>query len=207
MLRNECYAVDTATDGRTAEELHAVNDYDLVVLDWTLVTPSGIELLRAWRASFNGTPVLMLTERHNVEERVSGLDSGADDCLPKPFAAREFLARVRSLLRRGDKPLRTLSVADIQMDRASHNVTIGDAEVALTPKEFAILEYFLMRPGQVITRIELIEHTWDHSFDWTSNVVDVTIHRLRAKIDTSQQTRHRLRTITGVGYLLEPASD
>ncbi|MDH3587922.1 MAG: response regulator transcription factor [Gammaproteobacteria bacterium] len=205
-LEAECYAVDFAMDGKTADELHFVNGYDLIVLNWTIPPPSGIELLWYWRETGDETPVLMITDHRNVEDLVCALDGGADDCLASPFSLAEFLARVRSLLRRRSRPLPELTVSNIHMDRAAHRVTLGDAQVQLSPKEFSILEYFLTRPGEVISRTELIEHVWDDSFDSLSNVVDVTIHRLRVKIDGGRE-KPLLRTVKGVGYVLGDEPD
>ncbi len=202
VLRDEAYAVDLATDGTAASELMEVNTYDLVVLDWTIPPPSGIELLTEWRAAGRATPVLMLTGRAEVEDRVSGLDCGADDYLTKPFSLAELLARVRSLLRRRDKPLQTvLAVDDLEMDRAARQVTVGGEPVELSPKEFALLEFLLRRPDEVVSRTQLTEHVWDDSFDAMSNVVDVTVYRLRKKIDGDRELK-LLHTLKGVGYVL-----
>ena len=205
VLEQAAYAVDLAADGGRADELMFVNDYDLVVLDWTIPPPTGIELLGRWRAAGDATPVLMLTGRASIEDRVSGLDTGADDYLIKPFSLVEFMARVRSLMRRREKVLNQLLVAaDVAMDRAKHRVTMDGAEINLSPKEFAMLEYFMTRLDQVVTRTELIEHVWDDSFDAPSNVVDVTIHRLRSKIDGKRKGQ-LLQTVKGVGYVLKGA--
>jgi len=202
-LRQECFSVDVAADGRTADELMFVNSYDLVVLDWSIPAPTGIDLLRQWREAGRETLVLMLTGHRAVEDRVTGLDSGADDYLVKPFSLREFMARVRGLLRRRQRPMQgELRVADVCMDRASRQVTVGNQPVELSPKEFAILEYFLRRPEEVVTRSDLIDHVWDDSFDSSSNVVDVTIYRLRGKIDGNRDDRI-LHTVKGVGYILK----
>lgn len=201
-LRTEAYAVDLALDGPTASELKFINEYDLVVLDWTIPPPNGIELLRAWRAEGDQTPVLMLTGHTDVADRVSGLDTGADDYLTKPFSLVEFLARVRSLLRRAEKPLNSaLEVDDLMMDRATHRVTVAGEPVALTPKEFGLLEYFLNHKDEVVTRSDLSEHVWDDSFDAMSNVIDATVYRLRKKIDGGREER-LLETVKGVGYRL-----
>ncbi|MBT8136493.1 MAG: response regulator transcription factor [Gammaproteobacteria bacterium] len=200
-LVGECYAVDHAADGHSADELYFVNDYDLVILDWIVPSPTGMELLWHWREKGHETPILMLTDHPEVEDLVCALDAGADDCLAKPFVMAEFLARVRSLLRRRSKPLPRLTVDNIQMNRAAHRVTLDDGEIQLSPKEFAILEYLLARPGEVVSRTELIEHVWDDTFDSINNVVDVAIHRLRAKIDGGR-ARPLLRTVRGVGYSL-----
>lgn len=201
-LEGEFYSVDLALDGETASELAAVNEYDLVVLDWTLPPPTGIELLRGWRESGMQTPVLMLTGRAEVEDRVDGLDSGADDYLVKPFRLAELMARVRSLMRRRERPLEpALEADDVVMDRSAMRVEMAGAPVELSPKEFALLEYFLRRQDEVVTRSDLIEHVWDDSFDSMSNVVDVTVYRLRKKIDGGRES-HLLQTIKGVGYVL-----
>jgi DNA-binding response OmpR family regulator len=204
-LRAESYAVDVAPDGPTASELMAVNEYDAVVLDWTIPPPTGLELLRDWRSEGITTPVLMLTGHSGLDDRVGGLDSGADDYLIKPFSMAELLARTRSLLRRRSKDLKTdLAADDLVMDRAAREVTVAGAVVDLSPKEFALLEYLLHRVGDVVTRSEISDHVWDDSFDSFSNVIDVTIHRLRKKIDGDRAER-LLHTVKGVGYVLKPS--
>jgi len=201
-LQQEFHAVDLARDGVTASELADVNEYDLIVLDWTIPPPTGIELLRSWRRAGRETPVLMLTGRSAVGDRVDGLDTGADDYLTKPFSLVELQARVRSLLRRRAKPLQALLQADdLEMDRAARRVTVGGRPLDLSPKEFALLEYLLSRKDQVVTRTEISEHVWDDSFDPLGNVVDVTVHRLRRKIDGEREKR-LLHTLKGVGYVL-----
>jgi len=202
VLRADAYAVDHAADGQAASELTAANSYDLILLDWTIPPPSGIKLLRAWRAAGSKTPVLMLTGRSDVAHKVDGLDAGADDYLTKPFSLEELLARVRSLLRRRELPLVTsLSIEDVVLERASHQVTVRGESVDVSPKEFALLEYLMIRANQVVSRTELIEHVWDESFDSFSNVVDVTIHRLRKKIDDGSDKK-LLHTVKGIGYVL-----
>jgi len=203
-LRDEAYAVDVARRGDAADELMEVNRYDLVVLDWNLPAPSGIDLLRRWRQSGLGLPVLMLTGRAGVEDRVGGLDTGADDYLTKPFAFDELLARVRSLLRRaGARPsLVDLEAGDLVVRRAQREVRVAGAPVELSPKEFAVLEYLLQHRDEVVTRTDLSEHVWDETFDSLSNVVDVTVHRLRRKID-GERERRLLHTVKGVGYVLK----
>lgn len=204
-LRSESYAVDIAADGPTADELAAVNDYDAVILDWTIPPPTGLELLQKWRSDGLTTPVLMLTGRTDVDDRVGGLDSGADDYLTKPFSMAELLARTRSLLRRKEKELMAeLTADDLVMDRAGRRVTVAGEPVELSPKEFALLEYLLHRTGDVVSRTEIADHVWDDSFDSFSNVIDVTVHRLRKKIDGSRPDK-LLHTVKGVGYVLQPA--
>jgi DNA-binding response OmpR family regulator len=198
------YAVDCVSDGVSADEMVAVNSYDVILLDWGIPGRSGIDLLRSWREQGIEVPVLMLTGRVEVEDRVDGLNSGADDYLTKPFSVAELLARVRSLIRRCDRSLQMhLVAADVAMDRSAHQVTVGGEAIELSPKEFALLEYFLHRVGEVITRAEIAEHVWDDAFDPMSNVIDVTVHRLRRKIDNGFATA-LLHTVKGFGYVLKP---
>jgi len=198
------YAVDHVAESTSADEAVAVNEYDAIVLDWGIPGRSGIELLRSWRQQEVETPVLMLTGRSEVEDRVDGLDSGADDYLTKPFSVAELLARVRSLIRRRERSLQMRLVADdVEMDRAGHAVSVGGGEIELSPKEFALLEYLLNRVGEVVTRTDISEHVWDDSFDAMSNVIDVTVHRLRRKIDGDRE-KALLHTVKGVGYVLKP---
>lgn len=204
LLTRESYATDHAADGSTAEELVEINGYDLVILDWTIPPPTGIELLRVWRGAGRDFPVLMLTARDSVGDRVDGLDTGADDYLAKPFSLVELLARVRSLLRRRDRPLQVaLSAGDLEMDRSAHRVVVAGSELVLSPKEFGLLEYLLVRKGEVVTRSDLSEHVWDDHFDPLGNVIDVTVHRLRKKVDGDRADR-LIHTVKGVGYLLRP---
>jgi two-component system OmpR family response regulator len=195
------HAVDVATTGTEGEELAAVHDYDLVVLDWSLPPPSGIELLRAWRARGLATPVLMLTGRGALADRVHGLDAGADDYLAKPFALVELAARARSLLRRRERPLASLAAGDLVLDPARREVTVAGTPVRLTPKEYGVLAYLLAHRDRPVGREELAEHVWDRSFDALSNTLDVIVYRLRKKIDGTRPER-LLHTVTGVGYLL-----
>ena len=201
VLEDEHYAVDSALTGDEADELMYVNPYDLVILDWTLPGVSGIELLRRWRAAGSEVPVLMLTARREVGDRVDGLDTGADDYLTKPFSFDELLARVRSLLRRRAKSLQTLCAGDLTLERASRAVTVAGEAVVLAPKEFGVLEYLLTRVGETVSRTELSEHVWDESFDAMSNTIDVIVYRLRKKIDGGRD-RKLLHTVKGAGYVL-----
>ncbi len=200
-LEEDRYAVDLAGTGDEADELMDLNPYDLVILDWTIPGPSGIELLRRWRDAGSEVPVLMLTGRREVGDRVDGLDTGADDYLTKPFSFDELLARVRSLLRRRSKSLETLRAGDLALDRATRAVTVGGEAVELAPKEFGILEYLLSRAGETVSRTELSEHVWDESFDAMSNTIDVLVYRLRKKIDGGRSGK-LLATVKGVGYVL-----
>ena len=202
VLEGESHAVDWAQDGNRADELAAVNDYDLVVLDWTLPRgPSGFDLLRRWREQGRSMPILMLTARSELSDRVDGLDEGADDYLVKPFEIVELLARIRSLLRRRERPIAHLKAGDVELDRRAKSVKVGGEVMALAPKELGVLEYLLSRKNETVTRTELVEHVWDDSFDAMSNVVDVIIYRLRKKIDGGREQK-LLRTVKGVGYRL-----
>jgi len=198
------YAVDAVADGDSAHELAMVNPYDVIILDWGIPGRDGIDLLRSWRAEGVSTPILMLTGRTDVEDRVDGLDSGADDYLTKPFSVAELLARVRSLLRRREKSLQVELVAgDLVMDAAAREVTVDGRAIALSPKEFALLEYLLRHQGEVVSRAEISDHVWDDAFDSMSNVIDVTVHRLRRKID-GDRAALLLHTVKGAGYILKP---
>jgi DNA-binding response OmpR family regulator len=201
-LREEAYAVDSATDGEQAEELALVNEYDMIILDLMLPRKSGIALCRGLRERGVTTPILMLTAKDTVEDRVLGLDSGADDYLVKPFHMDELLARTRALLRRDTSVKSTrLQLADLVVDTSSHRVTRAGTPIELTSKEYAMLEYFMRNPDQVLTRTIISEHVWDDEFDSLSNIIDVYIRRLRRKIDEGYQPR-LLHTIRGSGYLL-----
>lgn len=201
-LEEERYAVDPARDGEEGLSLAQVNPYDLIVLDLMLPKLDGFRLLGLLREEGIDTPVLVLTARDRLDDKVRGLDLGADDYLTKPFAFSEFLARVRALLRRG-KPTRspTLSVADLTLDPASRRVTRAGHTIELTAKEYSLLEYFLRHPGQVLTRTMISEHVWDQSFDSYTNVIDVYVNYLRKKIDQSFSPK-LIQTVRGVGYVL-----
>ena len=201
-LREEAYAVDVAGDGERALELAFVNDYDLVILDVMLPGKGGFEVCRDLRAGGSAVPVLMLTARDAVEDRVEGLDSGADDYLPKPFDFDELLARVRALLRR--KPAlypAVIRVADLSIDTRGRRATRGGKEVDLTAKEYALLEYLARRAGEVVGRADIAEHVWDESYDPFSKVIDVFIQRLRRKVDGGRDPK-LIRTRRGEGYML-----
>lgn len=198
-LEDAFYTVDRAATGAAADELATVSDFDLVILDWSIPSPSGLDLLARWRRRGLVVPVLMLTGRKALEDRVSGLDSGADDYLTKPFAIAELLARVRSLLRRRERPLQPLEAGDLALDRAAREVTVAGRPVRLTPKEFGVLEYLLIHRGRAVSREELGEHVWDRAWDAASNTLDVIVYRLRKKIDGARDAR-LLHTVPGVGY-------
>ncbi|RMH21443.1 MAG: DNA-binding response regulator [Acidobacteria bacterium] len=201
VLREAYYAVDLAVDGARAAELTSYEDFDLVILDWQIPRPSGLELVHDWRQQGLEMPVLMLTVRDAIEDRVEGLEAGADDYLTKPFSVEELLARVRSLLRRRMGSLGELAAGDVWMDRCRRQVTVGGQPAKLSAREFALLEYLLMRKDEVVTRAEIENRVWDTRFDTLSNVVDVLVHRLRKKIDADHE-RRLLHTVHGVGYVL-----
>ena len=201
-LREEAYAVDSAKDGEEGEELATINQYDLIILDLLLPKKPGVAVCRSLRDQGVVTPILMLTAKDTLEDRVQGLDSGADDYLVKPFYMDELLARARALLRRETTTKSTrLQVADLQVDTSSHRVTRAGGTIELTSKEYAMLEYFMRNQDQVLTRTMISEHVWDEQFDSLSNIIDVYIRRLRRKIDENYTPR-LLHTIRGSGYLL-----
>jgi two-component system, OmpR family, response regulator len=201
-LEREGYAVDVAASGEQAMWAGIELPYDAVVLDAMIPKPDGFEVCRKWRDSGKWMPVLMLTARDAVDDRVRGLDCGADDYLTKPFAFGELYARLRALLRRG-APQRpsVLTVGDLTYDPATKVVRRGDAIVSMSPKELSLLEYFIRNPGVVLSRTDLIDHVWDFAYDGTSNVVDVYVRYLREKIDRPFG-RHALETVRGAGYRL-----
>lgn len=201
-LRENSYAVDVAETGEKALELATDIPYDAILLDVRLPGLSGIEVCRRLRQQRIETPILMLTARGLVEQRVEGLDAGADDYLPKPFALAELLARVRALLRRGlGKRGTQLSYGDLELDRHRRRATRGKEAIPLTPKEFALLELFLLRAPEPVTRSEIIEHIWDCHFDSETNLVEVYINRLRQKIDLNRPAK-LIHTVRGMGYRL-----
>jgi len=202
-LREQSYAVDVAPDGIDGLYQASINDYDVIVLDVLLPHRDGYEVCRELRQRGNTTPVLMLTARATVDDRITGFDAGADDYLTKPFSFRELLARIRALLRR-DSQLRpdVLEIADLVVDSASHRVARDNKEVQLTAKEYALLEYLARRRGQLVSRAEIAAHVWDDSFDPFSNTIEVYMNRLRKKIDGDHATK-LLHTRRGEGYILE----
>jgi DNA-binding response OmpR family regulator len=201
-LEAEHYAVDVAGDGEAARDLAITYDYDLMLLDLNLPKRDGLSVLQEIRGAKDAFPILVLTARSKVEDRVAALDRGADDYVMKPFSFSELAARVRALMRRGKLPQQTtLQVADLVLDRVERRVERSGQKVDLTSKEFALLEYLMRNSGRCITRAMIIEHVWNISFDTSTNVVDVYINYLRKKIDDSSATK-LIHTIRGVGYLL-----
>ena len=204
-LQEEGFAVDVASNGEDGSWLGVENDYDVILLDLMLPDVDGIEVCRRLRAADRWAPILMLTARDGVQDRVAGLDAGADDYLTKPFSFDELLARVRALLRRGpsERPP-VLSAGDLSLDPATRRVTRGDVEVELTPKEFALLDLFLRHPGEALSRTRILEHVWDFAYEGDSNVVDVYVRYLREKVDRPFGKRS-IETVRGVGYRLREA--
>ena len=205
-LKEERFAVDVAADGEEGLFRAQSNDYDLIVLDVLMPKKDGFQVLRELRAAKCRARILMLTARDSVEDRVQGLEGGADDYLIKPFAFAEFLARVRVLLRRGveDDPV-SLRALDLMMDLKTRKVSRAGKPVTLSAKEFGVLEYFLRHPDEVVTRTQLAEHVWDENFDSFSNVIDVTVYHLREKVDRGFQPA-LIHTVRGVGYVLKATS-
>jgi two-component system, OmpR family, response regulator len=201
-LSEEGAAVDVARSGEDALWMAAATPYDALVLDVMLPGIDGFETCRRLRDDGVWTPVLLLTARDSVEDRVAGLDGGADDYLTKPFSFSELLARLRALVRRGPigRPA-ILQVGDLRLDPAARRAWRGDEDVSLSAKEFALLETFMRRPGDVFTRLDLLEHAWDYGYENRSNVVDVYIRYLRGKIDRPFG-RESIETVRGVGYRL-----
>jgi DNA-binding response OmpR family regulator len=202
-LLEEAYAVDLAYDGEEGEYLAEINPYDLIILDIMLPKKDGIEVCRELRAKKVNTPILMLTAKDAVEDRVKGLDTGADDYLVKPFAFNELLARVRALLRReAMSKAPELRVGDLTLNTLTRQVWRGQRPIELTTKEYVILEYFMYHPNVVLTRTMIEEHAWDYSFDSLSNLVDVYVRRLRRKIDNEGEDS-LIQTVRGAGYRLK----
>lgn len=201
-LREQAYAVDLAPDGEAAVYLATENEYDLVILDIMLPVKDGYAVCRELRAGGARMPILMLTARGRVDDRVEGLDSGADDYLVKPFDFKELLARIRALSRRSAvlRP-QVMRVADLVLNTASHAVSRSGRSVSLTAKEYALLEFLVLNHGRVVGREQIAQHVWDEHFDPFSNVIDVYIKRLRAKLDTGRPKR-LIHTRRGEGYLL-----
>ncbi|HEX7124471.1 MAG TPA: response regulator transcription factor [Thermodesulfobacteriota bacterium] len=202
-LEEEGFAVDVAYDGREGLERALATDYDAVVLDVMLPEKDGLGVVSAMREEGRRTPVLLLTARQAVGDRVKGLDAGADDYLVKPFAVEELLARVRALIRRkdGTRP-GPLTVGDLVLDPDTRRARRGDREIELTAKEYALLDYFMRNPGRVLTRAMIAEHVWNVDFDTFSNVIDVYVNYLRNKIDAPFDTK-LLKTVRGMGYMIE----
>jgi two-component system copper resistance phosphate regulon response regulator CusR len=201
-LRENSYAVDVGTDGRDVFYQASVNDYDVIILDVMLPGKDGFEICRELRKQNINTPVLMLTARDAVEDKIAGLDHGADDYLTKPFEFGELLARLRALMRRRDivRPSKIV-IADLEIDTISQSIKRGGKEISLTAKEYALLEYLAREKGKVVGRAEIAEHVWDENFDAFSNLIDVYVKRLRSKMDEGFEVQ-LIQTRRGAGYIL-----
>lgn len=206
-LREEHYAVDVCGDGEEALELAEVNPYDLVILDVMLPKKNGFSVCRELRQQGIMTPILMLSARSQLEDKVRGLQQGADDYLTKPFAFEELLARCQALLRRSqDYKTQNLKVGDLVLDPVSRKVSRGERQISLTGKEYALLEYLMRNQGRIITQTMLIEHVWDMNYEGLSNIVNVYINHLREKIDRGFSQKY-IHTIRGVGYKIDDHED
>ncbi|HEY1351652.1 MAG TPA: response regulator transcription factor [Ktedonobacteraceae bacterium] len=205
-LVHEGYSVDSAYDGQEGQDLAELTTYDLIILDILLLARDGLAVCRDLRRRRVQTPILLLTARDSIDDRVQGLACGADDYLVKPFALRELLARLRALLRR-QQPLKQgqLAPGDLVLDPATHTVERQGCPLDLAPKEFALLEYFLYHPNQVVTREMIEQHIWNYDFECESNVIDVYVRRLRRRLDDPFAIK-LLTTVRGVGYRLQPPS-
>jgi heavy metal response regulator len=202
-LEEEKYEVDIANDGEEGLRMALDKAYDLIVLDWMLPKRDGLSVVREMRSRSTMTPVLMLTAKDSVEDIVAGLDSGSDDYLTKPFAFAELLARVRALLRRSEMDRGAeLRFADLRIDPVTHKVWRSEKEIDLTAKEYALLEYFMRNPNQVLTRTMIADHVWDYTFDSFTNIIDVYVNYLRKKIDRDADKK-LIHTVRGVGYILK----
>jgi len=202
-LEEEGYAVDVAADGKTGLDLALDRVHDLIILDIQLPKMDGLSVLSALRKDKVAVPVLLLTVRATIEDKVLGLDAGADDYLTKPFAFQELVARVRALLRRrteSKQPM--LQVVDLILDPARRTVFRGEQKIDLTTREFTLLDYFMRNPGRVLTRTMISEHVWDYDFDSETNVIDVYVNYLRKKIDSGREQK-LIHTVRGVGYMLK----
>jgi two-component system, OmpR family, response regulator len=203
-LKQSGYAVDCCGDGEEALVLAGTTALDAAIVDLMLPRLDGLSLIQRLRSKGIQVPILILSAKSSVDERVKGLQAGGDDYLTKPFAFSELLARIQALIRRASQaaePTR-LTVGDLTLDLLARQVTRGTETIELQPREFALLEYLMRHPGRTVTKTMVLEHVWDYSFDPQTNVVDVLVHRLRAKVDPDKT---RLHTIRGVGYVLRPA--
>lgn len=202
-LKEQSYAVDVSYDGEDGLHQALTNEYDLIILDLMLPKMRGLEVLKKLRAEKVMVPVLILTARSSVENKIEGLDSGGDDYLVKPFAFGELLARVRVLIRRSPAiaTVAVLNYLDLKLDLVAHKVSRSDKPIELTSKEFALLEYFMRHPNKVLTRTMIAEHVWDINFDTYTNLIDVYVTRLRKKIN-QENKEDLIQTIRGTGYVL-----
>ncbi len=202
-LEEEYFAADIAYDGREGLRLVTSEEYDIVIMDIMLPYMDGFTLVKEIRKQNILTPVLMLTVKDSIKDKVEGLDAGADDYLTKPFAFEELIARLRALLRRNENSKSSrLTAGDLVIDLLSHKIVRNNREIILTPKEYSILEYLMRNRNKVVTRTKLIEHVYDYHFDTETNIIDVYINKLRSKID-SPEDKPMIQTIRGIGYVLK----
>ncbi len=205
-IRKTAWAPDVFGTGREALEALAINEYDVVVLDLNLPDMSGVDVCRRWREDGGNTPILMLTARAGLNDRVNGLDAGADDYLPKPFAVEELLARLRALIRRPPSTLAPrLAIGDLELDPNTRTVHRASKPIRLTAREYGLLEYLLRNPRRVVSRAQILEHVWDDNFDPVANAVDVLVGRVRRKV-TPSGANQLIHTVRGGGYMLADRS-
>lgn len=205
-LTEAAYATDVVSDGESALEMTALNPYDTIILDLMIPSPDGLEVCRRIRAAGSHVPILILTARDSVDEKIAGLDAGADDYLAKPFEFGELLARLRALLRRGTVTLSpVITAGEMQIDTRSHRVTVAEQPLTLTTKEYSVLEYLARNSGRIVTREEIAEHVWGQDYDPFSNLIEVYINRLRRHIEKASNVRF-IQTVRGAGYMFEEAA-
>jgi heavy metal response regulator len=202
-LEEENFSVDMAYDGEEGLYMAESNPYDLILMDLMLPKMDGLSVIKELRSKGNKAPVLCLTAKDTVEDIVSGLDSGSDDYLTKPFAFAELVARVRALLRRGTQDRGAeIRFDDLRLDPVAHKVWRGNKEIELTAKEYALLEYFMRNPNQILTRTMIAEHVWDYTFDSFTNIIDVYVNYLRKKVDRDYDKK-LIHTVRGIGYVMK----
>jgi len=202
-LQEQAYAVDVASDGEDALYLASLSGYDAIILDLMIPPPEGLAVCRTLRSEGSHVPILMLTARDAVHDRVAGLDAGADDYLAKPFEFGELVARIRALLRRGGATIPTvLTAGDLRIDTGSHRITVAGRPLTLTTKEYSVLEYLTRNIGRIVTREEIAEHVWGQEFDPFSNLIETYINRLRRHLERVSAKKF-IHTVRGAGYMLE----
>ena len=202
-LMEESYAVDIALDGEEALLKFETSEYDFVILDYMLPKINGVDVCRSIRRSNTSIPILMLTAKGEIDDRITGLDSGADDYMLKPFAFGELTARIRSLLRRGNTAKPTvLSICDLRLDPSTREVTRGTKKLSLTAKEYALLEYLLRNAGMSLSKRQILEHVWEYSYDGFSNIVETYVKYLRKKLHVTSDSSELIQTIRGYGYTM-----
>ena len=206
-LREEGYSIDSAHDGKEAFTMVQMYEYDLIITDIMMPNMDGIELINQVRKQDKNMPILILSAKNSTEDKVTGLDTGADDYLPKPFAFSELLARIRALLRRQNNYTEILEFADLEMNITQHKISKSGKQLDLTQKEFALLEFFMRNKNRVVTRTSIIEHVWDMNFNSDTNLVDVFISHLRKKIDNKGAAESLIHSVRGVGYTLKLPED